>query len=70
MQMTNWPLLETIWFPKTPKKYEYIRTRLQSWFKEKHSKQINLDVVSKQEASQTLFPRNKAGDKRKQRQRI
>ena len=54
MQMTNWPLLETIWFPKTPKKYEYVRTRLQSWFKEKHSKQINLDAVSKQEAPQLL----------------
>jgi len=28
--------------------------RLQSWFKEKHGKQINLDVISKQEAPQLL----------------
>ena len=28
--------------------------RLQSWFKEKHSKQINLDAISKQEAPQLL----------------
>ena len=28
--------------------------RLQYWFKEKHGKQINLDVISKQEALQLL----------------
>ena len=28
--------------------------RLQSWFKEKHGKQINLDAISKQEAPQLL----------------
>jgi len=27
---------------------------LQSWFKEKHGKQINLDAISKQEAPQLL----------------
>ena len=26
IRMTNRPLLETIWFPKTPKKEKYIRT--------------------------------------------
>ena len=45
--------------------------RLQSWFKENHGKQINLDAISKQStaASQALLSRNKADDKRKQRQR-
>ena len=41
--------------------------RLQSWFKEKHGKQINLDAISKQEA---LLSRDKAEDERKQRQGI
>ena len=45
--------------------------RLQSWFKENHGKQINLCNFKARStaASQALLSRNKADDKRKQRQR-
>ena len=53
--MTNWSLLRTIWFQKTLKKSTSTSVRrLQSCFKEKHGKQINLDAISKQEAPQLL----------------
>ena len=53
--MTNWSLLRTTWFQKTLKKSTSTSVhRLQSWFKEKHGKQINLDAISKQEAPQLL----------------
>ena len=48
--------------------------RLQSWFKEKHGKQINLDAISKQEAPQLLkhlfLEIMQTTRQRKQRQRI
>ena len=53
--MTNWSLLRTIWFQETLKKRTSTSVRrLQYWFEEKHGKQINLDVISKQEALQLL----------------
>ena len=36
-----------------PKKLKHL-VRLQSWFKEKHDKQVNLDASSKQEVPQLL----------------
>lgn len=51
--MTNWPLLETTWFQKTLKEVQ-VHPYAVSWFKEKHSKQINLDAISKEDAPQLL----------------
>ena len=54
--------------------HPYTVCSLGSFIKEKHGKQINLDAISKHvrstAASQALLSRNKADDKRKQRQKI
>jgi len=53
--MTNWSFFKDDMVLENTKKSTSISVRrLQSWFKEKHAKQINLDAISKQEAPQLL----------------
>ena len=78
--MTNWSLLikDNIVSENTKKKEQKENTkrtsvrRLQSWFKEKHAKQINLVNFKAGTAAafEALLSRNKGDDKIKPRRRI